>query len=406
MTDIVGRPDGVLFAANQPNSIQLTQSWLRSDDGGTTWFTPAATPEVRWIDAKGFADDSNGLVTYRQWIRRTHDGGETWIASELDPDRSSRDVAFARADRWFLATTRTSGGGDLLRSTDGGANWTVVAGGLPTGSLQAGTVEFWDENNGVVAGLVGSVVRLYRTSDGGDSWQMIAQNGLPTGPSDLVWLAPGVGVAAVQASQTPGIYRTTNAGATWTQVSTIRSSQLAFRDGQNGAAVSSSGDTVLLTDDAGATWTEEYVPFHGPGPGIQFSYVNAVWPREDGWVIGGSNNRIVIAIDQSPASVDPTVPYGSSFPGGCRILEALPNPLSPTTTLRLELAVSTPVRVTFHDASGRRVRLLTNGQMESGQHTVSWDGRNDGGQPVAAGIYLARVLGAGTMDSAKLIVAK
>lgn len=43
ITDLLARPDGVLFAANRPSMAGMPPTWLRSDDGGDSWFEPAAT---------------------------------------------------------------------------------------------------------------------------------------------------------------------------------------------------------------------------------------------------------------------------------------------------------------------------------------------------------------------------
>jgi flagellar basal-body rod modification protein FlgD len=64
------------------------------------------------------------------------------------------------------------------------------------------------------------------------------------------------------------------------------------------------------------------------------------------------------------------------------------------------------VRLTIHDVAGRRVRKLIDGTRSSGRHDVRWDGRDDAGQAVAAGVYLARVVAAGGMDYRKLVLVK
>jgi flagellar hook assembly protein FlgD len=51
--------------------------------------------------------------------------------------------------------------------------------------------------------------------------------------------------------------------------------------------------------------------------------------------------------------------------------------------------------LTVHDALGRRVRTVAGGAMAAGTHEVAWDGRTDAGAPVAAGVYVVRLLAAG-----------
>ena len=83
-------------------------------------------------------------------------------------------------------------------------------------------------------------------------------------------------------------------------------------------------------------------------------------------------------------------------------LEARPNPFNPRTEIVLVLATSGPVRVTVHDAAGRRVAELVNADLAAGQHVFAWEGRTDRGQPVSAGLYLVRAEAAGEVVSRKV----
>ena len=408
MNDLLARPDGVLFAANQPNSSGLTQSWLRSDDGGLSWFAPARTPGLWHVDAKGFFDDSSGLVTYRNLVRPTTDGGATWLDVTLETDRRTWDVALPAADRFFLATSFGGGGGDLLKSTDGGLAWAPVGGGLPSGTFEAASVEFADAQNGFVSGRVAGQSRLYRTTTGGASWLLVPTAGLPGVPGDMHWFDASTGLATIQTFPDYGIYRTTNAGAGWTQVSDFRSGQLVFRDAHVGMAIGFYEGYALRTEDAGLTWTQQAVPLFGPAPGAQIAQVTTVVPRENGWVFGGSNNRILVGLEGA-ATGSGLVESGDGArtdPGRCRFVGAWPNPVRFATSLRFELAVAGPVRLTIHDVSGRRVREVLAESRGAGRHAAVWDGRDDAGRPLAAGVYLARLVGAGAMDTEKIVLVK
>jgi len=72
-----------------------------------------------------------------------------------------------------------------------------------------------------------------------------------------------------------------------------------------------------------------------------------------------------------------------------RRLRVSPNPAAPVTRLSFVLPRSAEVSVAVHDVSGRAVRRLASGWSEAGQHEVVWDGRDDSGQPCAAGLYFA-----------------
>jgi hypothetical protein len=74
-----------------------------------------------------------------------------------------------------------------------------------------------------------------------------------------------------------------------------------------------------------------------------------------------------------------------------RLLPAKPNPFASSTSLRFVLAAAGLVRVSVNDVSGRQVAVLADGEYEAGEFTVTWDGRGEGGQNLAPGLYFAVV---------------
>ncbi len=60
-------------------------------------------------------------------------------------------------------------------------------------------------------------------------------------------------------------------------------------------------------------------------------------------------------------------------------------------SLRLNLLESSNMRTAVYDLAGRRVRNLVAGYLESGEHVVRWNGRDDVGRRVRAGVYFVRV---------------
>jgi len=48
-------------------------------------------------------------------------------------------------------------------------------------------------------------------------------------------------------------------------------------------------------------------------------------------------------------------------------------------------------RLTIYDVTGRRVKTMHSGHLESGPHSLVWQGRDDGGRAVASGVYYLRM---------------
>ena len=74
------------------------------------------------------------------------------------------------------------------------------------------------------------------------------------------------------------------------------------------------------------------------------------------------------------------------------LLPNYPNPFNPDTWIPYRLGESANVTVTIYDVSGRIIRILEIGFKEAGDYTdrgkaAHWDGRNNLGELVAAGVY-------------------
>jgi hypothetical protein len=85
---------------------------------------------------------------------------------------------------------------------------------------------------------------------------------------------------------------------------------------------------------------------------------------------------------------------------------AAPNPFNPTTQLTFELPAAQMVNLTVYDARGRQVAVLARGEHAAGRHTARWNGRDEAGRPVPAGIYFARLESDGTQVTRKLALVK
>lgn len=67
-----------------------------------------------------------------------------------------------------------------------------------------------------------------------------------------------------------------------------------------------------------------------------------------------------------------------------------PNPFNPSTSISFNVPGTTDQRVSLivYDVRGKRTKTLIDSSFEPGTHMVSWNGRDDDGEPVPSGIYL------------------
>jgi len=79
------------------------------------------------------------------------------------------------------------------------------------------------------------------------------------------------------------------------------------------------------------------------------------------------------------------------LPAVTQLAPATPNPFRQTATIAFSLAQGGPVELAVFSVDGRRVRSLVRESREPGEYRVTWDGRDDHGNPMSAGIYYAHL---------------
>ena len=95
---------------------------------------------------------------------------------------------------------------------------------------------------------------------------------------------------------------------------------------------------------------------------------------------------------------DPEGPTDLSFAG------ALPNPVRGSTRFSFSLREAGDVQLALFDLGGRRVRTVVSGARGAGHHDEAWDGRDDNGRPVGAGLYWARLHAGGKWFTKRVTV--
>jgi hypothetical protein len=81
----------------------------------------------------------------------------------------------------------------------------------------------------------------------------------------------------------------------------------------------------------------------------------------------------------------------SRMPFAFGLSQNYPNPFNPVTRIPYAAAENRTIRLEVYNPAGRLVRTLFNGEVRIGRHEAVWDGRDDAGTMVPAGIYLVRM---------------
>lgn len=90
--------------------------------------------------------------------------------------------------------------------------------------------------------------------------------------------------------------------------------------------------------------------------------------------------------------IDPSdvPPWSGPAPRIFALERIWPSPSAGPTTLRFAVPARGWVRAELYDSSGRRVDTIVDGPVEPGLSVFGWDGRNEDGDAVVAGVYFVR----------------
>jgi photosystem II stability/assembly factor-like uncharacterized protein len=231
-----------------------------------------------------------GNVSHGDGVYRSTDAGRTWTSVGL---RDTRQIGRLRVhprdpDLVYVAALGHAFGRNaergVFRSRDGGRSWRKVL--FVDDTTGAIDIDMDPTNPRVLYAAFWQVVRtpwslesggpgsgLYKTTDGGDTWKKIAGEGLPKGP----WGRVGVTVSPANPSrlwalieaEDGGVYRSDDAGATWTRTNNERRLRQrawyythVFADPKNADSMYVLNTGFYRSQDGGRTFTPIRVP-HG-----------------------------------------------------------------------------------------------------------------------------------------------
>ena len=404
---------GSIFSVDNTNA-----KIVKTTDGGVTWTEKLNYNfgevfnffgNIYFFNANeglAYGDQSNGYFT----IFTTSDGGNNWtrvpqanMPASLDADEASYIFSAEGIGNTFW-TVSTSG--RVWKTTDKGLHWNAY-------QTQETLIDYSNlKMRDALHGLWGVRDELYRTSDGGITWNEIT----PTGnwfTNDLAYV-PGTAATFVStggndfdgygALHGTGSSYSVDDGNTWITLDTgVEHLSLAMVNPFTGFTGGLNTDSV----------TGGIYKYKGPALGYSCGS-NHTYMCHHGHTICVANNKILqhlfhgdyLGACVSGYAINNKLSFENSATKTNKELTVFPNPISNSATILFSLAHPGKASLKIFDITGRLIKTLVNGETTQGNHQVQWNANDEKGNAVPAGIYFLRLDLGNYSETRKLLIAR
>jgi len=121
------------------------------------------------------------------------------------------------------------------------------------------------------------------------------------------------------------------------------------------------------------------------------------------------NNGAKVPVDVIPPKT-PQIAYrplpNSGPPAAVVLYPNEPNPFNPSTRISFSLPAAERVDLSIYDVGGRRLATLVSAVLPAGEHSRVWNGRDEGGNALASGVYLYRLRTGSSLEQRTMVLIK
>lgn len=235
------------------------------------------------------------------------------------------------------------------RSTNGGVSWTTLIDSISTNASAINDNQI----------LVMSEYWLHYSSNEGSTFSRLV-NFPPFQYANDFIIKDNIFIVSALSS----IFRSTNRGQSWTEVSKIGTYCLHSVGNYMFAGTHRKG--VYQSTTNGETW--ESISSY-PIDTMSIVTLSSTPTHLIGLTERHQNNGRII---QRPLSeIIGITPISSSVPEGYEISQNFPNPFNPSTKIRFSIPRATTVQLTVYDVSGKLIEQLVNSAVPAGEYEVS-----------------------------------
>ena len=122
----------------------------------------------------------------------------------------------------------------------------------------------------------------------------------------------------------------------------------------------------------------------------------------------------VLAVPNFTANTVDFIPFAqlstnnneTSIPNEFKLHQNFPNPFNPSTTIFYDVSLESNVKVTVFDLLGREIIKLVDQIEPVGNRSINWDGRDNVGNLVNAGVYIYQIEADAFIQTKKMVLLK
>lgn len=386
--------DEILVCGAQGHLLRLKQDAMGVPTGAYEFsvvapqnFAPSILHDIWYVGDVLYVCGSN------RYLCKSLDRGRTW--TQLSHAPSATDGMYKMW--WFDANNGLIvgeiGSQEVIwRTTDGGANLSIIWADSTGTSLQWNSISFAPENPlvGVICGDDNAIVH---TTNGGLTWAWSTEN-IATTSVDCEEVHMVSATTGYMVCDAGNYLKTTNGGAAWTVQPSITTKGLMdvdfrYPDQPLYGWIAGDDQTFFYTTDGGTSWTAANPTLVVPGDDVNSVYFQS--PAGLVW-IGADYGQVQYRFDTVTAIEDPiSLPYSLG--------QNYPNPFNPTTTIQFSLPALDRVTLNVYDVSGRLVATVLDRTMEAGPHVVRFDASG-----LASGVYFYRLETNAGVETKKMVL--
>lgn len=416
----------ILISLASPVQAQLAYSWSQQNSGTTSilYTCKAVSDQICWAAGTGAT------------VRRTTDGGITWVNANPNPGVISGTIENMEAidgnTAWVTTETQTST--TIYKTSNGGNTWVIVYSNT-TGFIKG--IRMTSATNGIAVGdPISNLWNVLLTTDGGNTWHPApnqpAANNIHQGTHNSLQVdIPNI----YWGTSFTSIFRSTNGGVSYTEDLTpgggIYMFGLRFNESGvglvagTGMSKSTNGGTnfhahtvpgagnidaiesvadnfwyirgtkIYHSTDNGISWADQYTApqslFHMDFPDSLGTSSNPT-----GWAVGIGGH-----IHKMTSIVTGVTGNNSIIPDRYSLSQNYPNPFNPVTKFEFELPVSSDVKISIYDISGRVVNDYSAENLSAGKYQYEFSGAD-----LSSGVYFYKLVSDGFTAVRKMVLMK